>query len=218
MKYLIVNADDFGYASSINRGIIEAHVNGIVTSTSLMVYGSAANEVKKLKKYPGISIGLHFILPKNKAEIKKEFDKQILKFEELVGKKPTHLDSHKTHPKSEPKLKEVFNKYSKTNNIPIRSMGFAKFIDSFFGFGSSSHGIPRRGNVSVNSLVKAINETEEGFNEIMCHPGYSDNLLKKLTSYNIFREIELKSLTNPKVKEHINKKGIELCNWTKVLQ
>jgi chitin disaccharide deacetylase len=37
MKLLIVNADDFGYSYSINRGIVESHVKGIVTSTS--VYG-----------------------------------------------------------------------------------------------------------------------------------------------------------------------------------
>ncbi|PYR01516.1 MAG: hypothetical protein DMF97_07400, partial [Acidobacteria bacterium] len=35
MKYLIVNADDFGASSGINRGILEAHQRGILTSTSL---------------------------------------------------------------------------------------------------------------------------------------------------------------------------------------
>ena len=35
-RYLIVNADDFGFAEGINRGIVEAHERGVVTSTSLM--------------------------------------------------------------------------------------------------------------------------------------------------------------------------------------
>ena len=37
MKRLIVNADDLGFTAGINRGILEAHKRGIVTSTSLMV-------------------------------------------------------------------------------------------------------------------------------------------------------------------------------------
>ena len=34
---LIVNADDYGMTKGVNLGIIEAHKNGIVTSTTLMV-------------------------------------------------------------------------------------------------------------------------------------------------------------------------------------
>ena len=37
MKYLIVNGDDFGASRGINRGILEAHQDGILTSTSLFV-------------------------------------------------------------------------------------------------------------------------------------------------------------------------------------
>ena len=37
MKYLVVNADDFGLSAGINRGILEAHQQGIVTSTTVAV-------------------------------------------------------------------------------------------------------------------------------------------------------------------------------------
>src|SRR5206468_3886617 len=37
MKYLVVNADDFGACAGVNRGIVEANRHGIVTSASLMV-------------------------------------------------------------------------------------------------------------------------------------------------------------------------------------
>ena len=43
-RFLIVNADDFGQSSGINRGIITAHEKGIVTSASLMVRWPAAVE------------------------------------------------------------------------------------------------------------------------------------------------------------------------------
>ena len=40
MKWLIVNADDFGASTGVNRGIVEAHTGGILTSASFMVTGS----------------------------------------------------------------------------------------------------------------------------------------------------------------------------------
>ena len=43
VKRLIVNADDFGRTPGINRGVVEAHESGIVTSATLMVnYAPAA--------------------------------------------------------------------------------------------------------------------------------------------------------------------------------
>ena len=62
MKFLIINADDFGYSHSINKGIIEAIENGTVTSTSVMVDAIASDEAKDLTKYPDLSVGLHFEL------------------------------------------------------------------------------------------------------------------------------------------------------------
>ena len=41
MRSLIVNADDLGWTQGVNRGIAEAHRNGIVTSTSLLANGAA---------------------------------------------------------------------------------------------------------------------------------------------------------------------------------
>ncbi len=88
-KYLIVNADDFGYSFSINKGIIEAHTNGIVTSTSVMVDGIAAHEAKDLTKFPNLSVGLHFELATG-ANVETELERQIEKFIAIVGKGPDH--------------------------------------------------------------------------------------------------------------------------------
>jgi len=41
MKRLIVNADDFGLTENVNRGILDAHREGIVTSTTLLANGMA---------------------------------------------------------------------------------------------------------------------------------------------------------------------------------
>src|ERR1043166_9426644 len=50
MQWLMVNADDFGISSKRNAGIVEAHVKGIVTSTSLMPYAAAFREALKYVK------------------------------------------------------------------------------------------------------------------------------------------------------------------------
>lgn len=61
MKYLIVNADDFGLTSGVNRAVIEGHSRGIITSTTLMANMPAFDQAVLLAKdYPALGIGLHF--------------------------------------------------------------------------------------------------------------------------------------------------------------
>ena len=63
MKRLIVNADDFGRTSGINRGIAEAHRGGIVTSATLMVnYGPAREAAELAVTCPRLGLGLHLAL------------------------------------------------------------------------------------------------------------------------------------------------------------
>lgn len=63
MKRLIVNADDFGLAESVNDGIIAAHDFGILTSASLLANGSAfAHAIASSLDFPGLSLGVHLNL------------------------------------------------------------------------------------------------------------------------------------------------------------
>ncbi len=63
MRRLIVNADDFGFTSGVNRAIVEAHSRGVVTSATLMANGAAFAEAAQLAKtVPGLSIGCHVVL------------------------------------------------------------------------------------------------------------------------------------------------------------
>jgi predicted glycoside hydrolase/deacetylase ChbG (UPF0249 family) len=60
---LIVNADDFGFTAGVNRAIVEAHVGGVVTSSTLMANGRAFEEAARLAKtIPKLSIGCHVVL------------------------------------------------------------------------------------------------------------------------------------------------------------
>ena len=63
MKNLIVNADDLGWTEGVNRGIAEAHRNGIVTSASLLANGAAfASGVELARSTPGLGVGVHLNL------------------------------------------------------------------------------------------------------------------------------------------------------------
>ena len=203
-KFLIVNADDFGYSHSINKGIIEAHEKGIVTSTSVMVNAIAADEAKDLTKYPDLSIGLHFEL-KEVVDVEAELKRQIEKFVAIVGKKPDHIDTHKRHTTDEG-IREVLETYPKTHNIPVRIFN-AKHIGSF-GVNSNDG--------SVAQLKRSIDETTDENNELMTHCGYSDDYLRKHSSYSDPREQELASILDPSIQEYIRDKGLQLINWRQI--
>ena len=62
-KKLIVNADDLGFTEGVNRGIAEAHSNGIVTSASLMANGMAFEAAVELaRSTPTLGVGVHLNL------------------------------------------------------------------------------------------------------------------------------------------------------------
>ena len=68
MKQLIVNADDFGLTTGVNRGIQRAYKNGIVTSASLLVTGSAFEDAVALARLnPELEVGLHLALVEERA-------------------------------------------------------------------------------------------------------------------------------------------------------
>jgi len=63
VKQLIVNADDFGLTEGVNRGILDAHRDGIVTSTTLMANGIAFESAAAAsKRFYRLGIGVHLNL------------------------------------------------------------------------------------------------------------------------------------------------------------
>jgi hopanoid biosynthesis associated protein HpnK len=67
---LIINGDDFGYSEAVNRAIILAHREGVLTSCSLMVNESAARQAVELaKSNPGLAVGLHLALVQGRAAL-----------------------------------------------------------------------------------------------------------------------------------------------------
>jgi chitin disaccharide deacetylase len=66
VRRLIVNADDFGLTAGVNRAIAEAHLHGIVTSTTLMANSQAfRGAVETAQSFGGedrLSVGCHVVL------------------------------------------------------------------------------------------------------------------------------------------------------------
>jgi predicted glycoside hydrolase/deacetylase ChbG (UPF0249 family) len=79
MRNLIVNADDLGWTAGVNRGIAEAHRNGIVTSTSLLANGSAFDDgVRISSELPRLGVGVHLNLSDGKPVAPAEDVKSLL--------------------------------------------------------------------------------------------------------------------------------------------
>jgi len=63
VRRLIINADDLGFRWGVNRAIVKAHKDGVVTSATLMANGTAFCEATELaKQLPKLSVGCHVVL------------------------------------------------------------------------------------------------------------------------------------------------------------
>jgi chitin disaccharide deacetylase len=62
-RRLIVNADDFGLSESTNKGILDAHLHGIVTGSGLLLNMPALSDaVDRARRNPGLDTGIHINL------------------------------------------------------------------------------------------------------------------------------------------------------------
>jgi len=88
LRSLIVNADDLGWTEGVNRGIAEAHRNGIVTSASLLANGAAFESgVELAQTTPGLGIGVHLNLSDGEPVAQRELVTTLLNDRgELEGK------------------------------------------------------------------------------------------------------------------------------------
>jgi chitin disaccharide deacetylase len=89
MKYLILNADDFGLTPGVNEGIIRAHRDGILTSTTLMATGLAFDDaVARARLHPTLGVGCHLVLSGGRAVAPRA---EIPSLADEQGRLPTSL-------------------------------------------------------------------------------------------------------------------------------
>jgi predicted glycoside hydrolase/deacetylase ChbG (UPF0249 family) len=207
MKWLIVTADDFGMSGGINRGIVEAHRGGIVTSASLLVNWPASEEAAALGgECPTLSLGLHVELDREDGECgPTEFERQLTRFLALVGAAPTHVDSHHDlH--HDPRVLPHLLAWARRAGVPVRGHSGVRHVPKFYGqWGGDTH----LEQINVEGLLRLLDsEVREGITELTCHPGYVESGLP--SSYATEREVELRTLCDDRVRQAIRKEGIRL--------
>jgi predicted glycoside hydrolase/deacetylase ChbG (UPF0249 family) len=215
MRRLIVNADDFGRSPGVNEGILEAHVNGIVTSASLMVDEPGAGAAAALAgEHPQLSVGLHFVEPEgvdldDPAQAQRTFAAQLERFRSLTGRDPTHVDSHHHVHASAARMK-TFSGLVSQLGVPLRHDGQLAYIGGFYA--QWEYLITELRYVSRRFLVHLVaTEVGVGFTELACHParivGDFDS------SYLHEREVELATLTEPGLRDELEALGVSLASF-----
>ena len=218
-KFLIFNADDFGASTGINRGIVECHQRGIVTSTSFMTTGRATAEAVTLsRENPDLSIGLHFDVwgederefdLRNTTAVREEFRRQLDDFYRLMGRLPTHVDSHR-HAHRRPGMLPLFQELVAPLGVPLRDDGRVKFVGGFYGqWEWMITDLDKIGTPFLLEMLK--NEVESGWTEFSCHAGYVSPEFHSI--YLAEREIEVATLTDLRVRAAIDENKISLVNY-----
>jgi predicted glycoside hydrolase/deacetylase ChbG (UPF0249 family) len=226
-RYLIVNADDFGQSPGVNRGIIEAHEHGIVTSASLMVRWPAAHDAASYaRRHPELSVGLHFdfaewtcekgnwrplyeVVPQDDAQaIMQEANRQLAVFRRLVGRDPTHLDSHQHAHRKRP-VRAFFKEMARALGVPLRSFDpRVRYLGNFYGQTTSGRTLRRL--ISTHALMRMMGQLRPGFTEFGCHPGDANDLQ---SMYRSERAKEVETLCDSRVRAAVVQIGIHLCSF-----
>jgi predicted glycoside hydrolase/deacetylase ChbG (UPF0249 family) len=209
-RYLIVNGDDLGMSSGVNRGIVEAHRHGVLTSASLMVNRPAAQEAATLaRELPHLSVGLHLELVRDAhADLRAVTHQQLDRFEGLTGRLPTHIDSHRDVHRRPDVLPHVFE-LARRLGVPVRGHSLVHCVTAFYGqWGGETHAE----QVSVDNLIRLLDtEVADSVSELVCHPGYADDEFD--SSYASVREVEIRTLCDPRVPQILAQANIRLVGF-----
>lgn len=235
-KSVIFNADDFGFSEAVNYGILKAHINGLVTSTSLMANMPGFDHaVSLLKKHPTLRVGVHLNITCGKPvldthttmtskegyfehgkehnysdyEIYEELCTQIDKITN-AGILIDHIDSHH-HIHTEERFQKVIEKLLRKYPFPIRG-GF--LYENDYPYQSILCTEFYDQGVSLSNLIALFDTFETGkVYDLMCHPAYLDDVLIDFSSYRLQRIEELRILCDPKAQEALATHNVEAVTY-----
>jgi predicted glycoside hydrolase/deacetylase ChbG (UPF0249 family) len=224
-RYVIMNADDFGYSRGVNQGIAESYERGIVTSASLMVTQRAAAEAAAYARdHPKLDLGLHVHLQHWRVRgvpwsvlrserqlqniVARDVALQLDRFRQLVGRDPTHVDSHQHRHRTE-YLQSIFLALARELDVPLRDFDpRVRFCGDFYG--QIGAGQPNPNAITPLALVEVLERLPPGVTELGSHPGYTDGLRDW---YREERVQEVRTLCDPGVRAAIERLGIALISF-----
>lgn len=225
-RVLIVNADDFGRSPGVNGGVIRAHEEGIVTSATLMVRWPAATDAAAYALRSSLGVGLHLDLgeweyrnsewrPRYEVltsltadSVAQEIDRQLGLFDRLMGRPPTHLDSHQ-HVHLEEPVRAALLRAGERLAVPVRDLtpGIA-YSGAFYG--QDGKGAPLPEALTVDALVKTIEDLPAGITEMGCHPAAE---VDHASTYGHERLQEVETLCDPRVRAAIDRCHVALRSF-----
>ena len=139
---------------------------------------------------------------------------QLKRFREIMGREPTHFDSHH-HSHRLPAVFRALVTLAWETGLPVRNpSGDAgplrrenipttdRFVETFYDQG-----------VTLENLLAILDAVQPGTTELMCHPARVDAELKSSSGYADVREKELKLLTDREVRQAVQALGIKLIHF-----
>jgi predicted glycoside hydrolase/deacetylase ChbG (UPF0249 family) len=245
-KVLIVNADDFGLTGGVSRGILEAHRNGIVTSTTMLVNREIPPALVEELKASALGVGVHlnltlgapvsdptrvsslvdpegrFIRDAREAsarartdEARIELGSQIDAFRAIMGRFPTHLDTHHHVGRHRPILELVLD-FAQALKVPVRSQdALVRAAARQRRIRTPDHFMGESGPEPYWSRERTLEHLRvlpPGVSEFMTHPGYFDADLA-YSRYGKQRETEMAGLTGPEVRQAVASQGVRLAHF-----
>jgi len=228
-RRLIVNADDFGLSPGVNRGIIEAHKRGIVTSTSLMTRWPAALEAAEYaRSHTRLGIGLHIdmgervcrngnweplydvISIEDPKAVKSEIYRQLETFRALLGRNPDHVDSHQHVHRNEP-VRSIALGIASELSIPLRDFSAIRYCGDFYGQDAEGRFYPDL--IGFDALARLVRGLDPGWTELCCHPSSECDLE---STYLRERLRELKTLCDPRLPDVLVETKVELGTFPQI--
>ncbi|EGQ7649524.1 TPA: chitin disaccharide deacetylase [Vibrio alginolyticus] len=241
---VIFNADDFGLTRGVNSGIVKAHQQGVVHSTTMMVGMDAEQHALELARHnPDLKIGVHLRftagvpitkhpnLTNGRAHFinydelwsKQDFETQVIYDEAKaqvehflsLGLELSHLDSHH-HAHTHSQILPVIKEVANEYRVPLRGTGLCQESMTIRYIFTDEFYDQK---VSLDGLMAHLLSLKADYDlvEVMCHPAEADQALILKSGYALQRELELQVLTSPILKEQLAHHGITVTDYSELV-